>query len=291
MFSIITITYNRKDLLKITINSVLAQSYSDFEFIIIDDGSTDGTRQMVTEFIDSRVSYYYVNHIGWLSKIRNIGLAKSTRSIICLLDSDDYWHVNYLQELSSIYANKQINSVISNALVFNNTTEKTLFYASELLLGPGYILTYRLKNHSPLIYPSCFSFLKKPNLRFNENLKWGDNDLILRILALGSTYISKSELVFIRKHDKNMSNNKTKDSLFIQAYTEEFITLNYLKDNKFISGYLYRETYSTYLYKQGNNFLEIGLKSDAWLAYLKSFILFPLRLKPFFKLFLIHRYV
>lgn len=291
MFSIITITYNREEFLKIAINSVLAQSYSDFEFIIIDDGSTDDTRKMVSEFTDSKVNYYHVNHIGKLSVIRNIGLAKSTRSVVCFLDSDDYWDVDYLQELSSIYTSEQVISTISNAFILNNGTEKTLFNSPQLPSGPGPMLTYRLKNHTPLIYPSCFSFFKQSNLLFNENLNWGDNDFFLRVLALGDTYISKRELVFIRKHDENMSNEKTKDSLFIQAYTEEFITLNYLKKQKFINELLYRKTYSTYLDKQGNNFLQIGLKSNAWLAYLNSFLLFPLRLKPLIKLFLIHRYI
>ena len=57
--SVITPAYNRADMLKETIESVLAQTYEDFEYIIVDDGSTDATKELVTRYLDdSRVEYF-----------------------------------------------------------------------------------------------------------------------------------------------------------------------------------------------------------------------------------------
>ncbi|MVM41709.1 glycosyltransferase [Spirosoma sp. HMF3257] len=291
MISILTITYNREEYLKIAINSVIAQSFRDFELIIVDDGSTDHTSTMVASYKDVRINYFYSNHIGQLSKIRNIALEKATGDIITFLDSDDSWHPDYLQEISTIYSKQQVTSVISNAFICNETEKKTLFHKSQLPGSKTNLLKHRLINHTPVLYPSCFSFKKSIGLRFNTNLKFGDTDLFLRILALGDSIISFRELVFIRKHDSNISEQKTVDSLFIQAYTEEFITLDYLKANKFIGEILYRKTYSTFLNRQADCFLLINMKSDAWLCYLRSFLKYPLHIKAFAKLFLLHRFL
>lgn len=89
LVSIIIPLYNKKYAIKWTIDSVLNQSYSNFELIIIDDGSTDGSDQIVKGFNDSRIRYIYKEN-GGVSSARNLGIRKAQSNWILLLDADDY---------------------------------------------------------------------------------------------------------------------------------------------------------------------------------------------------------
>ena len=71
MISIVVITYNRCELLKRTLISILDQSFTDFEIILIDDGSTDNTFEMIESLNDKRIRYINQGRIGNLSKLRH----------------------------------------------------------------------------------------------------------------------------------------------------------------------------------------------------------------------------
>jgi len=93
--SIIIPTYNRVSWLKGAIDSVLRQSYQDFELIIVDDGSTDDTKKIVTNY-GNRVKYIYQPNRG-PSAARNSGIEKAQADLITFLDSDDRWMKNKLK--------------------------------------------------------------------------------------------------------------------------------------------------------------------------------------------------
>ena len=97
LFSIITPTFNRGYIIWKIIQSIQQQSLWDWELLIIDDGSTDNTKQVVAEFQkDTRVKYFYKNHENG-SSARNYGLSKSKGKIITYVDSDDALYPNYLE--------------------------------------------------------------------------------------------------------------------------------------------------------------------------------------------------
>jgi glycosyltransferase involved in cell wall biosynthesis len=91
-------TYNRGDMVLDAINSVLNQTFTNFEIIVIDDGSTDGTQQKISEIQDERIKYYYKEN-GGVSSARNLGLCQAQGQYIALLDSDDIWPLNYLEKM------------------------------------------------------------------------------------------------------------------------------------------------------------------------------------------------
>ena len=82
-------TYNRANLLRHALESVLRQTYHDIDTIVIDDGSTDHTPQVVSQY-GNRVRYFQQPN-GGLGVARNAGLAKASGECIAFLDSDDYW--------------------------------------------------------------------------------------------------------------------------------------------------------------------------------------------------------
>lgn len=94
-FSIIIPTYNRADFLKIAVDSVLNQNFNDYELIIVDDGSTDKTKDIIINIKDKRLKYIRQPHKG-ISVARNIGLRKAKGKFISFLDSDDRFCKNKL---------------------------------------------------------------------------------------------------------------------------------------------------------------------------------------------------
>lgn len=94
--SVIIPTYNRADLLPLALQSVLDQNFQDFEAIVVDDGSTDGSVEVVKAFNDARIRYIYQTNAG-LSAARNTGIANVGGEYLALLDSDDIffpWKLN-----------------------------------------------------------------------------------------------------------------------------------------------------------------------------------------------------
>ncbi|MFH1459894.1 MAG: glycosyltransferase family A protein [Candidatus Omnitrophota bacterium] len=103
-FSVIIPTYNRSQFLKTAIESVLNQTFKDFELIIIDDGSQDNTYNLVKSFKDTRIIYKKQEHQG-VSSSRNQGIILSRAEIIAFLDSDDRFKPQKL-ELAAEYIEK-----------------------------------------------------------------------------------------------------------------------------------------------------------------------------------------
>jgi GT2 family glycosyltransferase len=89
-------TYNRGHLLVRAIQSVIEQSFQDWELVVVDDGSDDDSRLLVKSFRDSRISYVRQAHRG-VSAARNAGIRAAQYPWISFLDSDDYWHPRKLQ--------------------------------------------------------------------------------------------------------------------------------------------------------------------------------------------------
>lgn len=101
MFSIVIPAYNAANFISTSIDSVLNQTYTNFELIIVDDGSTDMTKSIIDQYDDERIRYMFQDNAG-VSAARNKGILESRGKYICFLDSDDEWYVNHLAELSSL---------------------------------------------------------------------------------------------------------------------------------------------------------------------------------------------
>ncbi|WP_448528220.1 glycosyltransferase family 2 protein [Raineya sp.] len=96
LFSIIIPTYNRASLITQTLQSVLEQQFSDFEVLVIDDGSTDNTEEVVFPFLSEKVRYFKIPN-GERAKARNFGITQAKGKYITFVDSDDLLYPNYFQ--------------------------------------------------------------------------------------------------------------------------------------------------------------------------------------------------
>ncbi|WP_165021098.1 glycosyltransferase family 2 protein [Dysgonomonas sp. ZJ279] len=98
MFSIIIPLYNKENYIKKTISSVLGQTFTDYEVVIVDDGSTDNSLSVLSNFQDDRIKVYSKEN-GGVSSARNFGIEKAQGKYIAFLDADDYWEEDYLQSV------------------------------------------------------------------------------------------------------------------------------------------------------------------------------------------------
>jgi glycosyltransferase involved in cell wall biosynthesis len=96
LFSIVVPCYNRADIVRETILTILKQEYQDFELILVDDGSRDNTGEVVAQIIDSRVRYFYKEN-GERGAARNYGAQQARGKYINFFDSDDEMYLNHLR--------------------------------------------------------------------------------------------------------------------------------------------------------------------------------------------------
>ncbi|MCB0415514.1 MAG: glycosyltransferase family 2 protein, partial [Bdellovibrionales bacterium] len=103
MFSIVIPTYNRRPFLQRAFSSILQQTFENWELILVDDGSTDGTEEWIHKFIEAitppvstKIRYIKTSNNG-VSKARNLGVSLASKPWIAFLDSDDQWLPHKLQ--------------------------------------------------------------------------------------------------------------------------------------------------------------------------------------------------
>ncbi|MEG0856253.1 MAG: glycosyltransferase family 2 protein [Terrisporobacter sp.] len=115
LVSVITPMYNSEKFIRQSIESVLRQSYKNFELIIVDDGSKDKSEEIVCEYLkkDERIKYIKLEKNMGISNARNIAIKESRGRFIAFLDSDDIWKEDKL--------NKQVNFMVKNNYSFSFT--------------------------------------------------------------------------------------------------------------------------------------------------------------------------
>ena len=125
MLTVLLTTFNDSSLLKLAVSSILSQSFINFELLVIDDGSTDNTFDVINNFNDKRIRYIMLNHVG-RSKALNLGLREAKYDWIVLADSDDIMFHEKLKNYVRYISDKEDRIVWSNCYYFRKS--KILFY-------------------------------------------------------------------------------------------------------------------------------------------------------------------
>lgn len=97
LVSIIIPTYNREKTIKRSVESVLQQTWDNIEVIVVDDGSTDKTKSIISQIQDKRLKYYKIKNSGACAA-RNYGIKRANGQYIAFQDSDDYWYENKIEK-------------------------------------------------------------------------------------------------------------------------------------------------------------------------------------------------
>jgi len=251
LVSIIMPAYNAEKYIGDSIKSVLAQTYSNWELIVVDDGSTDSTAAVVQEFAarDSRIKYIFQEN-GRLGKARNTGIRNAAGSLIAFLDSDDLWVETKLEAQTRAIAEKKADVVFSKAWIFTDqdiTGEtETMLSTVGLFSGPDFFDSLVRQNQLPILTV----LLKKAALDrvglFEEEKPYHgceDYDLWLRLAKAEFIFYGMPDvLARYRRHGTAMTaiaSNSFKPMLLIVRRHIDDSSFSELEKRKLLTG-LYR---------------------------------------------------
>jgi glycosyltransferase involved in cell wall biosynthesis len=179
--TVIIPTFNKSELVRQAINSVLAQDYEDFEILVIDDGSADNTKQAVAEIKDNRIKYFYKNN-GGVSSARNLGLKNTQGQLICFLDSDDLWPDNFLKTMTSrLQKNPQYGAAYCMRTLLSEDGSTKPSYQKEFFFS-GQVTAQLFKKTFIQTSTICFRRETLEGIFFDESLTNGEDvDVWLKV--------------------------------------------------------------------------------------------------------------
>ena len=227
LVSVIINVHNGEQYLSECINSVLNQSFIDFELIIYDNESTDDTKKIISSFKDVRIKYYKSDKFLKLGDARNRALEKVNGEYIAFLDCDDLWMATKLEKQIKIFKNNlNTGIVICNTIFFNNSGKQKVLYKSKPPTGRVFsnlLSNYFISLETVLIKKK---YLDKLNNRFYLNFQMIEEyDLLLRLSLICELDYVDEILSKWRVHQKSWTWNK--EDLF---FKEKKILIKKLKD-------------------------------------------------------------
>lgn len=208
LVSIIIPTYNRAHLIGETLDSVLAQTYTNWECIIVDDGSSDNTDEVVGKYLkkDPRFKYYHRpdTHKPGGNGARNYGFLQSKGEYIQWFDSDDLMHPEKLEKQVDALHNTDFNFAVCQTLVFEDNRNNIIGLRHKKITSNDVLFDF-ISKKIVFLTPSALYrkiFLIKNGLLFDEALKAAQEwEFICRVLYYSADYLADdTPLVYIRKH-------------------------------------------------------------------------------------------
>jgi glycosyltransferase involved in cell wall biosynthesis len=255
LFSVIIPLFNKERQVVQTIESVLAQTFTCFELIIVDDGSTDNSLGMVNSINDSRIKFYSKKNEG-VSSARNFGINKANYNFIALLDADDLWDVKYLEEIYNLISSNRSFSVFASNYKINLGSQR--YYIPKFILKNKVTIVptdryFDYSNHDTILTSSSIVFNKRVielTGYFDTYLTHGEDlDYWIRISRNFEIVFLNNCLVTYNYDASNRSINKVPE--FNQLIISKYDLIGDLNHDKFISKAAFR--FAIFYLLNGNN--------------------------------------
>jgi len=234
LISVIIPTYNRAHYLPETINSVLLQDNVYTEIIVIDDGSTDNTKDVVDKYED-KVRYVYQKNSG-PSAARNNGIIHANGNLIAFLDSDDIWQPDKLSKQSALFVKNPSLGIVATGFEMIDTDYNILFV--QILLKND-LENIKKKNYYKNFFPTPTVLIKKECFEkvglFNEELHYAEDwEMWIRVMEEYTFGYIPESLVRVRSHPvsittTSISNNLTDWLKVINIHSADKITFKNAK--------------------------------------------------------------
>lgn len=211
-FTVIIPLFNKEKFIEATLKSVLNQSFTDFEILIVNDGSTDSSVAIIKSFTDPRICYFSKENAG-VSSARNYGIEKAKADHISFIDADDYWYPSFLQEMFENIKKHPEQKVFSAAIEIATANKVFPAQYSISKTNDSEIVNYfSASSKETIICTSCAVFDKnvfKEIGDFDIQIKSGqDTDLWIRIGLVYPVVFSWKILARYVYDEKSLSKNK-----------------------------------------------------------------------------------
>ena len=220
-------TFNRLALLREAVESVKAQSYDDWELLVVDDGSTDQTAEYVQAEQDQRIDLIRSAHRGNVGAVRNLGVSHARGRFVAFLDSDDLWKPTKLKrQITALksrgaqwsYTGYEIVDESGRSLkrfIAAQPKEATILYqllTTEASAAVGSVLVARD------LIDRCGGFSTEPALQCRE-----DHDLVLRLVTVAYPAVVSDVLAAVREHPGRTTHSLSDPFLSTAMVYEKFM--------------------------------------------------------------------
>lgn len=207
LVSVIVNCYNGEAFLRRAIDSVIAQTWSNWEIVFWDNQSSDASASIVNSYEDIRIFYYYAPKHTLLYEARNSAYEKTRGDFLAFLDVDDWWLPEKLEQQMILLRDPEVAAVYGNYWVEHRNTGTRRISASNML-PEGYILDELLKSYNvgmlTLIIRRSALPLNSPPFDSRYNII-GDFDLVIRIAAKYKIACVQNPIAVYEIHGNNMS--------------------------------------------------------------------------------------
>ena len=225
-FSIIIPTYNREKKLINAINSVINQTYKNWELIIVDNQSIDDSKKIVESLNNDKIFFYEIKNEGIIAKSRNYGISKSRGEYLCFLDSDDWWKPSKL-EITYNFIKKGYKFLYHNMRLTKdgNFFKRKVSYC-RYLKKPIY---YDLIENGPAFPTSSVTLQKKifnQIGQFDEKediVTWEDFDAWIRFAKINQSFIYLPKTLGYLRIDNDNFLNEDKSIKNIFSFKNKYL--------------------------------------------------------------------
>jgi glycosyltransferase involved in cell wall biosynthesis len=278
-------TYNHAAFLSNCLQSVLGQTYTNLEVIVIDNHSTDDTEKIVASFADKRITYLKIHNNGVIAASRNAGIIKARGKWIAFLDSDDWWTVDKLERCLCML-NERFDIICHGLRWTGNCRDRDVFS------GPKSRSTFNSLLYEGNCILTSATIVRKRVLDlvggFSENQEFitaEDYHLWLTIAKNGGSIGFVHEVLGgYRVHLGNSSGSILRNMNAVQHVVESFI--NDLKNNSITSNLRIRRRYAIIYYSAARTLQDQRQFTSAWTWFLRSILYWPLSPKTYVGMFL-----
>lgn len=231
-FSIVIPLYNKESTILSTVQSVLAQTYEKFELLVVDDGSTDNSLQLVSSIVDQRLRIIRKKN-GGVSSARNKGIEEAKNSYIAFLDADDLWTTNHLSILCQM-----IQMFPDDVMYYTRygSLEQSSNFNLEVKRTESYLFEF-LHGNVACSSTVCLNrkYLLENHLFFNEILTHGeDMDFWYRVSSnIGAVFCTAYTAIYRQGIGNQATSYLPKNLLQHYSYTiekKEFANIEYGKE-------------------------------------------------------------
>ncbi|MEP7236599.1 MAG: glycosyltransferase family A protein [Ferruginibacter sp.] len=277
--SIIMPTYNRAHLIGETIDSIRRQTFTNWELLIMDDGSDDNTEEIITKIKDERIRFYKMRRTGHVSKLKNTAIEQSRGELIAFIDSDDLWAEAKLEkQLAAMEQYPGAGFCLTGGYNFINKNEPLAYlYKQREGIRVGDFLLPMLRSevagHIPalLFRKNCVEL----SGYFDERKLFSDPDFILSLVCHYKGVLLYEPLYSRRLHEQNESGENWE-----KGYYEWVVVIQSYRIKKLIPVPAAKEALFKLYINFGETCLRKKLKHKAVKNFLKAWSNKPFSIIP-----------
>lgn len=277
--SVVLPVYNVENYIKECLDSILCQEFTNFELIIIDDGSVDNTREIVSDYKDYRIRYFFQENSG-LSAARNLGITKAEGDFIIFIDSDDIIKPDLFKKCILMIDSKKLDMLFFGFQMFSCSEGGEKIFGKERIPNVSGILesTDGLKElfkdnipHFSWANMIRRSTLINNNIRFPENRNYEDFATTYKLIYFSERigFIDDTSYLYRQRDNSIMHKASDKESeniLISEHEIVEFIEKNEPSIKALSYNYIFRRLFDALRYTN-NNELTIRISKDLMKSY------------------------